>query len=51
MYTLTEVAEKLAEQFDETTICELLQITPQDLVIRFEDRIETHYSKLAREIE
>lgn len=49
--TFEEVKERLADQHDETAICELLGITSQDLVEAFADRIEARYSKLLKEIE
>lgn len=51
--TLTheELKEKLAQQFDELTLCDLLRITPQDLVDAFEDRVEAYYTRLLKEIE
>lgn len=51
MITFQELQEKLAEQHDETSICELLKITPEDLVEAFADRIEANFSNLVKEIE
>jgi DNA-binding Xre family transcriptional regulator len=47
----TELQEKLAEQHDVDALCELLKITPEDLVEAFADRIEANYSHLILEIE
>jgi hypothetical protein len=51
MVTFQELSEKLAEQHDETSLCELLKITPEDLVEAFADRIEANFTKLLEEIE
>lgn len=51
MITFQELSEKLAEQHDEVSLCELLKITPQDLVEAFGDRIEANFSLLVKEIE
>lgn len=49
--TLEELKEKLAEQHDEIAICELLEITSEDLVERFSDKVESRFTQLVREIE
>jgi hypothetical protein len=51
MVTFIELQEKLAEQHDECSLCELLGITPQDLVEAFADRIEARFTSLSKEIE
>lgn len=49
--TLEELKEKLANQVDEVTMVELLNITTEDLVERFTDIIENNYTKFASVIE
>lgn len=46
MMTIVELKEKLAQQFDEVTLLEILNITAEDIVDRFEDKIEENYKKL-----
>jgi len=48
--SFTELCEKL-EQLDEETVMELLEINTEDLVIRFEDRVELHNERLQKELE
>jgi hypothetical protein len=47
--TFTQLCEKL-EQLDEETVMELLEISTEDLVIRFEDRVELHNERLQKEL-
>ena len=47
--TFTELCEKL-EHLDEETVMELLEINTEDLVVRFEDRIELHNERLQKEL-
>lgn len=49
MMTLTELKEKIAEQYDEITILELLEITSYDLVEAFSDKIDDKYNHLVQE--
>lgn len=49
--TFEELTEKLAEQHDETSLCELLGITPYDLVEAFKDRIEANFTQLVSNVE
>lgn len=49
--TLCELKEKLAENYDETLLLELLEINSSDLVERFLDRIENRYEQLATEFD
>ena len=37
--------------YDETELCDLLQITSEDLLRRFEDRVKTRRKFLERELE
>lgn len=46
--TLPEVCEKLKE-VEEVTLMEILGITSEDLVIRFEDVIEERFEEFERE--
>ena len=48
--TLVELKEKLM-QFDEIDIIELLDLTAENILDRFEDVVEDNYDKLIREIE
>jgi hypothetical protein len=48
--TFTQLCEKL-EQLDEETVMELLEINTEDLVVRFEDRVELHVERLLKELE
>ena len=47
--TIDELKDKLM-QFDETIIIELLDLTAQDILDRFEDIIEEKYDILVKEI-
>ena len=46
MITLTELREKIAENCDEITILELLEINSYDLVEAFSDKIDERFDKL-----
>ena len=47
--TIRELKEKLM-QFDEIDIIELLDLTAEDILDRFEDLVEDNYDKLIKEI-
>lgn len=49
--TLCELKEKLAENYDETLLLELLEINSSDIVERFLDRIENRYDLLVGDFE
>lgn len=49
--TFEELKEKLAEQFDEIELCEVLKLTPADIVEAFADRIEANRSHIESQIE
>jgi hypothetical protein len=49
MITLIELREKIADNYDEITILELLEINAEDLVEAFSDRIDERFEKLAAE--
>jgi hypothetical protein len=51
MLTLSELKEKLKEQVDEVDILYWLQLTTEDIVNAFEDRIEDRYDFLVGELE
>ena len=50
MITLVELSEKLTS-FDEITLMELLNISSEDLVNRFSDKIEERFDKLIEEVD
>jgi hypothetical protein len=47
--TLVELKDKL-KRLDETILCELLDITSEELVDRFEDLIEEHFDELEEDL-
>ena len=47
--TFHELKEKMAEQLDEVTLLEVLGISSQELVDRFEDKIEARYARLCED--
>jgi hypothetical protein len=47
--TLTDVMSRL-KQLDEITLLEVLDITAEDIVDRFIDKIEENYDNLEREL-
>ncbi|MDE1816602.1 MAG: hypothetical protein KGL35_13580 [Bradyrhizobium sp.] len=49
--TLQEVKEKLAEQYDEVTLLEILEINSYDIVEAFFEKIEEKYDKLTEDLE
>jgi len=48
--TLQEITKKLAEQYDEITLLEILNIDSFDLVEAFFDRIEEKYDYFNKEL-
>jgi hypothetical protein len=48
---LNEIMELLAERYDEITLLELLDISSEELVERFSDKIEQRYEKLQQELD
>lgn len=48
--TLQEITKKLAEQYDEVTLLEILNINSFDLVEAFFDRIEDKYEYFNNEL-
>ena len=49
--TLSELKERIANECDEITILELLEINGEMLVERFSDVIEDKYERLSEEFE
>lgn len=50
MNTFQEVLEKLAN-YDQPDICELLDISSEELVEAFQDKLEARYSYIVSQIE
>ena len=48
--TLLEITKRLAAQYDEITLLEILNITSEDLVEAFLDRIEDKYEYFNNEL-
>ena len=49
--TLEELKEKMVLHLDEELLCELLSITPQDLVEAFERRIIRNFDRIEEDLE
>lgn len=49
--TFNELCYRLANRLDEVTLMELLEITADDLVSKFADRIEANFDYLVSELE
>ena len=49
--TIEELKEKIAQEYDEVTILELLDIKAGELVEAFHDRIVERFDQLAEEFE
>lgn len=49
MLTLQEIKDRLS-RYDEITLLEVLDVSSEELVERFEDIIEEHYEMLAEEL-
>ena len=50
MITLTELQDKLKRE-EETSLMEILEISSEDIVERFYDKIEERYEQLSEEFE
>lgn len=50
MITLVDLSERL-KQIDEISLLEILEITSEELVDRFTDKIEDQFDKLADDLE
>lgn len=48
--TLMELKERIAKYYDVITLCEILQITEEELLDRFEDRVFEHMEDLQEEM-
>lgn len=48
--TLEELKERIANRLDEATIIETLQITAEELVERFEDKIDDRFDRLCADL-
>lgn len=48
--TYNEIVERLLEHYDIMDIVELLKISAEDLIDRFEDRVEMYFDKLEEEV-
>jgi hypothetical protein len=51
MLTLKELQELMLEQLDELEIFEILELTAEDLVYAFEDKISKYAKRITLEIE
>lgn len=51
MLTLNELKEKMVENLSEIDVMELLEISTEDLVERFEDRIEDKLEHILSQME
>jgi hypothetical protein len=49
--TIEELKVKLARELDEVTLLELLDISAEELVQAFHDKIEDNFNKLVREMD
>jgi len=48
--TLNELKERLAQEYDEVTLIDILGVTSEEIVEAFEDRILAKYNELEREV-
>jgi len=51
MLTLQELKEKMTENLSEIDVLELLEISTEDLVERFSDKIEDKYEQILNQLE
>lgn len=51
MLTLQELKDKMAENLSEIDVMELLELTTEDLVERFSDKIEEKYEQIINQLE
>lgn len=49
--TLVELMELLVERVDEITLLEELHVSSEELVERFEDKVEAHFTRLLKLVE
>ena len=50
MLTLPELKERLVAEYDEISLLEILDISAEDLVEAFVEKIEQRFDKLVREL-
>ena len=51
MLTIPELKEKLVQQFDEIDLLNILDISAEDIVNAFVDKIEDNYDAICAELE
>ena len=51
MLTLQELKDKMVENLSEIDVLELLEISTEDLVERFSDKIEDKYEQILNQLE
>jgi hypothetical protein len=51
MLTLQELKDKMTENLSEIDVMELLEISTEDLVERFSDKIEDKYEQILNQLE
>ena len=51
MLTLQELKDKMTEHLSEIDVMELLELTTEDLVERFSDKIEEKYEQIINQLE
>lgn len=51
MLPFEELCDKLVHILDTELIIEALQITPEEILQRFQDKVELHYDKLLEVVE
>lgn len=49
--TLVELKQRLADEFDEVTLLEILDIKADEIVERFDDKIEAKFNKLVNDLD
>ena len=49
--TLSELKQRLADELDEVTLLEVLDIKADEIVERFDDKIEAKFNKLVRDLD
>lgn len=49
-YTFTEMVERMLQHMDTNDIIDILRITPEDLLDRFEDRVTRYYDDIEEEL-
>lgn len=49
--TLVELKQRLADEFDEVTLLEILGIKASEIVDRFEDKIEDKFDTLVNDLD